>query len=230
MEPSPPSDSSTIPPRAFTQGLGTVFQFTGVILFLLMMSICCGSSLLSKESSERPDLTKIGWHFGRSEPVYSAQVATALTVPMGVMFGIALATLGLGLQATHRKSPLIALLVTISGTAFWLIQTAFAVHILHSILLALVGLILIVLFGLLTVGSWHAWREMTANPPPPDHEILPADYKTPYSHMHQDPPEVRLAAELEQRRERLAVQQKELELLEDKLKKKLRIKDQQGES
>jgi hypothetical protein len=36
-----------------------------------------------------------------------------------------------------------------------------------------------------------------------------------------DPPEVRLAAELEQRRQRLAVQQKELEMLEEKLKRKL---------
>jgi hypothetical protein len=61
------------------------------------------------------------------------------------------------------------------------------------------------------------WRD----PPPPELEILPADYKVPYSHYHEDPPEVRLARELEQRRQRLAVQQKELELLEEKLKRKL---------
>jgi hypothetical protein len=51
--------------------------------------------------------------------------------------------------------------------------------------------------------------------------VLPADYKVPYSHYHADPPEVRLAAELEQRRQRLAVQQKEVEMLEEKLKRKL---------
>jgi hypothetical protein len=62
---------------------------------------------------------------------------------------------------------------------------------------------------------------MKSNPPPPGHEILPADYKVPYSHYHVDPPEVRLAAELEQRRQRLAVQQKELEMLEERLKRKL---------
>ena len=61
---------------------------------------------------------------------------------------------------------------------------------------------------------------MTRTPPPTGHEILPADYKIPYSHYHEDPPEVRLAAELQQRRERLAVQQKELEALEKKLKRK----------
>jgi hypothetical protein len=50
--------------------------------------------------------------------------------------------------------------------------------------------------------------------------VLPPDYKIPYSHQHEDPPEVRLAAELEQRRQRLAVQQKELEEFEKKLKRK----------
>ena len=40
------------------------------------------------------------------------------------------------------------------------------------------------------------------------------------THLHQDPPEVRLAAELAQRRARLAVQQKELEALELRMKRK----------
>jgi hypothetical protein len=44
--------------------------------------------------------------------------------------------------------------------------------------------------------------------------------------MHQDPPEVRLARELEQRRQRLAVQQKELELLEQKLRRKIGKKEE----
>jgi hypothetical protein len=64
-----------------------------------------------------------------------------------------------------------------------------------------------------------AWREMRNSPPPTGYEILPADYKIPYSHYHADPPEVRLAAEIEQRRQRLAVQKKELEMLEEKIKK-----------
>ena len=50
---------------------------------------------------------------------------------------------------------------------------------------------------------------------------LPPDYKVPYSHYHPDPPEVRLAAELARRKERLAVQQKELELLEEKLRRRI---------
>jgi hypothetical protein len=62
---------------------------------------------------------------------------------------------------------------------------------------------------------------MRREPPAPGHEVLPIDYKIPYSHYHEDPPEVRLARELEERRQRLAVQQKELEMLEEKLKRKL---------
>jgi hypothetical protein len=62
---------------------------------------------------------------------------------------------------------------------------------------------------------------MLKTPPSDRHEVLPSDYKVPYSHMHDDPPEVRLADELRQRRERLAVQQKELEMLEEKLKRKM---------
>jgi hypothetical protein len=77
------------------------------------------------------------------------------------------------------------------------------------------------LFALLAAFAVAALREMRRDPPPVGHEILPADYQVPYSHMHQDPPEVRLARELGQRRERLAVQQKELEMLEERLKRKL---------
>src|SRR5829696_4384711 len=36
------------PPRAFSQGVGQVFQVVGGLLFLCSSSICCGSSLLSK--------------------------------------------------------------------------------------------------------------------------------------------------------------------------------------
>jgi hypothetical protein len=69
---------------------------------------------------------------------------------------------------------------------------------------------------------------MRRNPPPPGHEILPPDFKVPYSHLHEDPPEVRLARELDQRREKLAVQQKELEMLEARLRRKLEQRPPDG--
>ena len=96
----------------------------------------------------------------------------------------------------------------------------------HSILMTLLAVLLMSLFTGLLILSIAGLREMRRDPPPRGFELLPADYKVPYSHMHQDPPEVRLARELQQRREKLAVQQKELEMLEEKLNRKLKQKDE----
>ena len=80
-------------------------------------------------------------------------------------------------------------------------------------------------FWLLGGFAIQAFREVRENPPPAGHDALPPGYKIPYSHYHADPPEVRLAAELQQRKERLAVQQKELEALEAKIKRSLEDND-----
>jgi hypothetical protein len=188
------------------------------------MFVCCGSALLSKNVVARADLAQVGWSLplpGGARAFYSGQQATTISVTLAVVFGIALAGLGLGLQAQGRRAPYGAVAVTVAGTVFWGVQAVFAAQKLHSVLLALLAFLLFGLFALLAAFAVAALREMRRDPPPVGHEILPADYQVPYSHMHQDPPEVRLARELEQRRERLAVQQKELEMLEERLKRKL---------
>ena len=221
---SEPSSSSTEPPpRAFTQGVGTVFQFAGVMLFLGMMGVCCLSSLLSSEVASRADRMQIGWHFPgdpADAPTYSYARAMTLSVAFGVFFGMAMAGVGLGLQAQRKASPWVGVVVTGFGTIFWIAQMVFAIHPLGSVWLTLLALLFAVFFGGMLSLAIGALKEMLRTPPPADHEILPSDYKVPYSHMHQDPPEIRLAQELQQRRERLAVQQKELEMLEEKLKRK----------
>jgi hypothetical protein len=224
-DPSPPPPP---PPRAFTQGVGTVFQFAGVLLFLSSMFVCCGSSLISKDVAQRHDLMQVGWTFrsaGGGTWIYSAQRAISLSVTLAVFFGLALAGIGLGLQAQRRAAPYQAVAVCAFGVLFWGCQVVFAVQKLHSVILTALGIALLSLFGILAGLSMGALREMRRTPPPPDLEILPADYKVPYSHLHEDPPEVRLARELEQRRERLAVQQKELEMLEGRLRRKLEQRD-----
>src|SRR3954452_1347701 len=86
------------PPRAFTQGVGTVFQFTGVLLFVGFMFVCCASSFLSKDVAERKDWTGIGW--GQStdttdpahplpRAAYPANRAVAVCVAVGAFLGIA---------------------------------------------------------------------------------------------------------------------------------------------
>src|SRR5690349_21233314 len=83
--PQPPSQ------RPFTQGVGTVFQFVGVGLFLISMFICCSSSLLSKDSATHTGLTTIGWHVAgdpTDRPSYSAQRAITVTLPSTICYGM----------------------------------------------------------------------------------------------------------------------------------------------
>jgi hypothetical protein len=220
-----PSDTQlSSPPRAFTQGVGTLFQFVGVSLFLVMMSVCCLSSLLSKDYASNPQRTRVGWHVPGDKPdapTYSYARAMTLSVTLGVFFGMGLAGVGLGLQAQRRAAPWLGVALSGFGTAFWIVQTVFAIRPLGSVMLALLAIALAALFVVLFLMAVGALREMLASPPPVGHEILPADYKVPYSHLHEDPPEVRLARELEKRRQRLAVEQKELDMLEERLRKKM---------
>lgn len=223
-EPSTPSPERSPPPRAFAQGVGTVFQFTGVSLFLISFFVCCGSGLLSRDTATQSDLNQIGWKLGADRIVYSAQRALAISLPCAVFFGMALAGVGLGLQAQNRRAAPLGVLLTGTAAGFWLVQTIFFLSI-SSWGLLLLSLLMSLIFSGLLLLAIAAQRDMLANPPPAGMEVLPTDYKVPYSHMHQDPPEIRLARELDQRRQRLAVQQKELELLEEKLKRKLQQKD-----
>jgi hypothetical protein len=223
--PAPEPDKPTVPPppppRAFTQGVGTVFQVVGSIMFLALATVCCGSSLLSKSTAERPDLMRIGWgQRSGGEVVYSAQRAISVGMFVGVGLSAAVASVGLGLQATHRSAAVGGVVVTAFGLVFWIVHLAFAARVMGSVLLPVIAGGFVVLYAVLFALGVAAWREMRRHPPPAGHEVLPEGYKVPYSWYHEDPPEVRLARELEQRRERLAVQQKELEMLEERLKKR----------
>jgi hypothetical protein len=222
----PPSNSP--PPRAFAQGVGSVFQLVGGLLFFLSCTICCGSGLISKDAATKTNLTHIGWHVAddpQDQPSYSAQRALTICVFAAVFFGLALAAIGLGLQAESRPSATFAIIVTGIGFLFWFTHAYFAGTVGGSYLLSLAAAGLGLGSAILCGFSIAAAYEMRCNPPPPGHEILPASYKIPYSHYHDDPPEVRMAAELEQRRQKIATQQKELEMLEEKLKRKLEGED-----
>ncbi len=211
--PTPP------PPRAFTQGAGLLFQWVGVTLFVASFFVCCASSLLSRDRATQTELTRVGW------ADYTAQQAVTISLVCAVFFGMALAGVGLGLQAQTRRAPWMSVMLTGLATVFWLVHAVFFATV-SVWMMTLISLALTVVFALMLAFALGARREMRRDPPPPDLEVLPADYKIPYSHYHDDPPEVRLAAELDQRRRRLAVQQKELEMLEEKLKRKLQQSDE----
>lgn len=175
-----------------------------------------------KDVAEPKELMRIGWHLPGDppmEPFYSAQRATSTVLIGGIAFALAVAGIGLGLQATRRSAAAGAVVVTLLGVIFWAIHGIFFVQVMRAWLLAAIAFIFVLVYGVFFALGVAAWREMRRNPPPEGHEVLPEGYKVPYSWYHDDPPEVRLERELEQRRERLAVQQKELEMMEEKLKK-----------
>jgi hypothetical protein len=190
------------------------------MLFFTFFFTCCLSGLLSKETATQNSFNALGWGG------YTAQRAVSIGMVVGILLGIAMAGAGLGLQAMRRNAPFIALVVSSVGTFFWLFHAVFFAMAARSVILTLIALGLAILFGILLALAMGAVREMRRSPPPANMEILPPDYKVPYSHLHEDPPEVRLAKELEARREKLAVQQKELEMLEQKLHRKLKEKQE----
>ena len=212
------------PPRAFSQGVGTVFQTAGVTLFLIFTFVCCGSALRSKQWATRPDRETVGWKSSAGRMVYSEKDWTTATIFGGVLLGLGVAGIGLGLQADQRKAAAVAPLLTGAGFVFWALQAAFAAHAMRSIVMTVLCAALAATFAALCALSIGALRDLTRNPPTPGHELLPADFKQPFSHLHQDSPEARLVDEIAQRRQRLAVEQKELEALERRLRRKMEDK------
>ena len=214
------------PPRAFSQGVGTLFQTVGGLVFLAFTFFCCGSALTSKEWATNPARDKIGWGAANNSarPLYSARDWTIATVAAGVILGLAAAGLGLGLQADKRRAALAAVALTSLALVFWTIQAIFAAQAMRSIFLSTVCFALAGIFGVLGVLAVGAFGELSRNPPAPGVEILPADYQQPFSHLHQDSPEARIANEIAQRKQKLEVQQKELEALERRLKRRMEEK------
>lgn len=203
------------PPRAFTQGVGLVFQIVGGTMFLLSFTVCCGSSLLSKDWATTTELTRVGWGS------MSGQRALSIALFATVLFGLGLAGTGLGMQAEYRRSGWWAVIVAGAGTPFWMLQTVFWISAVGWVSFALPAGGLAVLFMVLLGFAIAAARELRRDPPPARHDVVPPGVKIPYSHYHDDPPEVRMAAELEERRRKIEVQTKELQMLEEKLKRKL---------
>jgi hypothetical protein len=219
-----PTPPPTPPPRAFSQGVGTLFQTAGVLMFLAFMFVCCGSALTSREWATRPGREQVGWKSPAGRVVYSEKDWTTATVVGGVLLGFALAGIGLGLQADKRPAALAGAGVTLIAAAFWAAQTAFAIGAMRSVLMGGSCFVLLLICGVLFGFAVGAVRELTKHPANLGQELLPADFREPFSHLHEDSPEARLADEIAQRRRRLEVEQKELEALERRLRRKMEDK------
>ena len=150
------------PPKAFTQGVGTVFQFVGVTLFVISMFTCCCTSLLSKDAATHSGLTTIGWHRAADppdQPTYSAQRALTITLPAAILYGMALAALGLGLQADSRRAPVGAFLLNFLMVILWIVQLIFFISI-RWITLSMICTVMVILSAAALLLSIGAVREM----------------------------------------------------------------------
>ena len=98
----------------------------------------------------------------------------------------------MGLQAQSRRAPWMSVALTVVASLYWLVHAIFFATV-SMWVFTLVSLAMTVGFAILLALAVGARREMRRDPPPRDLEVLPADYKVPYSHYHEDPPEVRLS-------------------------------------
>jgi hypothetical protein len=198
--------------------VGVVLQAVGMMMFLATCCICSTSFLWNPilSPSEAIELTQSS-QSKMSTPGDSGRTGVMLTVVTMTMGGLALATFGLGLQSDRREAALWAVITNVAmtllfiaaGVALWMGDSTWSVRIGHGAVL----LISLILLGF-TIA---ALREVRAAPPPADIDIIPQGTKIPYNFYHDDPPEVRLQKELDQRRAQLDHEQQELDQLKDDL-------------
>jgi len=213
------ASESASPPRAFAQGTGILLQFVGVTMFLMTCCVCSTSFLWDPVQSPVKALDLMS-HDPASVVADPAKRSAAIMIVAMSLGGLALASFGLGLQADRSRAgagafitTLLLFLVLISvGVGLWRGNAGMPIRIFHLIL-TLTDLILL-RFCL------DAWRQVRKDPPPAAVDVIPPGKKIPYNFYHDDPPEVRLANEIAERRQTLAEEQAALDKLEKDLKNK----------
>ncbi len=207
--------------RGTAKAAGTVLQTVGMLLFLSSCCVCSfagkweGWQLSDDVAGDMAKVKGLGDYFRQEN---WGKVGMMLSVMFPMAGGFAMATFGLGLQADRKRAGMGALvtclacavIVLVGGLGIWMDdEGAIWPRIWHVIVSGVMWL---------TVGlSVVAYRDVRANPPADGVEILPRDYKVPYSMYHDDPPEVRLANEIAGRKANLEAQMREIEGLEKKL-------------
>jgi len=205
--------------RPAAKAAGTVMQTLGMLLFLSSCCVCSFAGSWEGHEISRGVADTEGV-LGLADYIKQenwGKVGMMLNVMFPMAGGFALATFGLGLQADRKGAGLGALLVAIicalivvlGGMGIWSGESTLFAKVWHG----LVSLMMWVLVGL----SYVAYKDVRADPPEANVDILPADYKIPYSMYHDDPPEVRLAQEIANRKASLEAQMREIDELEEKL-------------
>jgi hypothetical protein len=213
------------PPRAFAQGTGVVLQTVGMLLFLSSCCACAMTGTWDPVNSPGQTIEQVR----AGEPLVAtidrlfadpARAGYMIHVMSSTVGGLAMAVFGLGLQAERRRAAwaamssvvVTAVLLLIAGVCLWIGGAAIVTKLWNAALVLVVAL--------LAGFAWHALRQVRATPPPADVDVIPKGTKIPYSFYHDDPPEVRLAKELANRRAKLEAERAEIERLERELRDK----------
>lgn len=167
-----PSSSSS--PRAFAQASGLVLQLIGVILAL---GTCCWWSFagLTDERirpTSQPD--SLGDIVRAAD---GSRLWSMSAVCVSFVGGLALAALGLGLQAEKRRSGAAASAVAGAGTVFWFVYFGYALTHGAGVGRLLWSVLMFIAWGLCAVLSVISADELKRNPPPADLGKAPADLK-----------------------------------------------------
>lgn len=213
MEQLTPSEPA--PPRAFAQGLGVVLQAVGGLLFLVNCCVCSLSGLWN------PNLTpEQAWHIRATTPeaiddpaVFlrdPARLSVTVVVLVGTVGGLALATLGLGMQtdrapaATAAAALATGLAVLFAGATWglWRGDVPWFFRLWHA------GGLLALL--VLTPMTWAAWRQVRRHPPPPPDSSVPPGFDVRDVLAGEKPSRMKIA----ELRAKIEQEQRELDRLE----------------
>lgn len=212
------------PPRAFAQGTGVMLQTVGMILFLSSCLICSLSSWWHPMQDRGEVIEQVrtgqttGGNFLRDIRERPVEAGYAMTVIFSTVGGLGMAVFGLGLQAERRRAGVAAMvtattllvILIIAGALLWHGGAGWPARILHGLLTTTVAIA--------ALFTWYAMRQVLADPPPANIDVVPPGTKIPYSFYHEDSPEVRLTKELANRRARLDAERLEIEKMERELK------------
>lgn len=182
------SDEPAASPRAFAQATGLILQLVGIVLTL---GTCCWWSftgLTQKKLSPDSQPASLGDIVSAADAL---QIWSMAAVCVSFAGGLALAAIGLGLQAEKRRSGTIASWTAGAGAAFWFAYFAYALT--HSAGIGrMVWIVLMLLaWGLCAVLSVISADELKRNPPPPDLGKAPADLKPDRLIDREMPPDLR---------------------------------------
>jgi len=222
--PSPSDTSSSAPPpRAFAQGTGVVLQTVGMVFLLATCCVCSMTFLWDpappRGAVQNPVPQSLAESFSAmlADPGRSGLMLTIVALNVG---GLSLAVFGLGLQSEKRRAAwgatitivLLTVALLVAGVGLWWGEATLHARFWHALVM------------LLTLALWPfiivALRQVITHPPPADVEVLPPDFKIPYSMYHDDPPDVRLARDIARRRTKLEAERAELDRLEQELRDK----------